>query len=216
VNTITATPALLSRHQAMGRQDFLRTNFPPRVKRRAKRNAGLAIQQPAPIDNTPTPERLSRAGDRAVKSASPPFVTIIADAALKFQKQLGQDIVLTLSYLQEAASALDTSKGLTASYSGMSVDQSQTEYSHISDRQRIQAEDFRQVWHQLGPNFQRIARELVLENGDGAKSLDDIGRELSGYEDARRARGGITTALRMLSWRIQELLGGHVPVGRMA
>lgn len=219
MTTITATPGMHKPHAAAVRA-IMAGNYPARAKPK-KRRAGNLPGKPAPIDNSPTSQRIEQIAkedrsERVVKSVTPPFPTTIADAVQRFHKQLKPEEIATLSYFLESAEGLQSSRGLTASYSGISVDQSQSDFCHITDRTRRQREEFQRVWTGMGKNFQRVAMELILEQpveGEAPRAHTVVGRELTGYADDRRALGGVVTALRCLSWCISELMaGGKAPV----
>lgn len=227
MTTLTATPSLQTGHAAMV-QRIKAASYPPRLKRKKK---GLALPQRAP-DNSPTQHRLDHAGDMAVKTATPPFPTIIETTHQKFRKQLGPDIVDILDRFHALAHDSESTRGMTASYSGVTIDSSRQDSQHLTERKRLAHEEFRRIWASLGPRIQRLVGELVLELpigpvptknahmpeipvvGDRTRSYAAIGRELSGYNDDRRGMGAAVGALRIIGWLIADAMGGRTPIRR--
>ncbi len=227
MTTITASPAMQGRH-AVAIRAIASGNFPPRLKKRKMR----APAKPATELRDPTPERAAHATDIS-KSKNPPFNSQINSAYQKFQKQLGPDAVMILDRLCELAHQAGSPR-ITASYSGVVVDQSYTPGSNLTERARAANDEFRRIWGSMPPEVQGLVAELVLELpigpvptkngtmpeipvvGDRHRSYAAIGRDLCGYSDDRRGMGATVGALRIISWLVREAMGGRVPARRLA
>lgn len=195
--------------------------YPKRLKPE-KVKGKSTVPQVERVSNAPTPERAAHAGEALETTLMPPHVTRIVGPADKFRKQLGADVVLVLARFQELAGHSLSSRGMTAGYDGTVVDSSPSDFQHISERQRAGMEDFRRAWDGLGEEFRTLAAELLLEipvrftkDGEKARDAVTIGRELCNYAGDQQARAAAVTALRLLSWRISELMGGRIPVRRV-
>jgi hypothetical protein len=223
MTTLCASPALLANHQQKqkgGIAAFIGTVYPPRLeKRRQKKGRSLVPQVPLPAElREPTPERAAKSMDIR-RSEVPPFNSQILSAYQKFHKQLGGDVLMVLDEFYDLAQRANSVPRMSAKYDGITVDQSRTAFSHVTEAQRASMEDFHRIWGGMGPNYQRLITELLFEQpiaGERARSYPEIGRELCGYAQDQPCRATVVGALRLIAWRIQELMGGKVPVRRMA
>jgi len=199
---LEAPPALKQRHQQMRREGldaFLEAVHRPR-RAQPRLPAG------------PPPERL---GDpnvqlaekpvEAVKASAPPFNTIIGGAVLRFAKQLGSEDLFHLEALYKLNARGMHSKGLTASYSGVSVDSSRTTYQHLSASQSDAHELLRRVLKAMPPELRRLTQEMVLDELP-KRELAEVGRSVTGFEDARRNLGAVVAILRVIAWITRDNL----------
>lgn len=222
MTTLTATPALLAYHETkigQGASKFIEAvrTYPKRVK--PKKGRSTVPQVPLSKEmREPTPQRAEKATE-VRRSESPPFNSQILLAYQKFHKQLGREVVMVLDEFYELAQRANSLPRMAAKYDGIGVDQSRSAFSHVSDSQSASMEDFRQMWSALGPHYRRLITELMFEDaiaGEKARSYADIGRELCGYAQDQPCRAAAVAALRLIAWRIQELMGGKVPVRRLS
>lgn len=219
MTTLTAPASMLAIHEIKIGQGAARIieqmrNYPKRVK--PLRPVKGASTVPTVSLRKPTPEREAKAQD-IVESASPPFNTQIVSVYQRYAKQLGRDVVLVLDQFYELAQRAGSQPRMSAKYDGITVDQSRTSFSHVTEAQRASIEDYNRMLGEIGESYRRLIQELVLEEaivGERARSYAEIGRELCGYSQDQPCRAAAVAALRLLAWRIQELMGGKVPVRR--
>ncbi len=201
-----------------GAQKFMEAvkRYPTRLKAKKGRSTVPQVSLPDASLREPTPQRAEKAAGTR-RAAVAPNAMQITSPHQKFLKQLGEDAVRTLDRLVELDAAANRSPRMTAKYDGITVDSSRTAALPFTDLELSRKEEFRRIWAQLGPHYQRMVSELVFERGilgDAARSYLDVGRELCGYETEQTRKGAAVAALRMLAWRIEELMGGKVPVRR--
>ena len=160
----------------------------------------------------PQPERLLKADGGFSTTVTPPFLNRILAPYQKYGSNLGASEVYALDTLYELGeSALNSSHAkLTSGYNPNAVDvPGHRDYAHMSERQRQTYTRFHELWGQLGEGMQRIAYDLVFEltrpGYDKPMTVAGVGREISSYQDERRAIGAAVAGLRLLAWRIMQI-----------
>lgn len=167
----------------------------------------------------PTPEREQRAAGAVSRPQVPPFNSQILGVAQKFSKSLGPELMIVLEKLHEVGTLGASSRGLTQSYEGPRVDGTVGGYEHLSAVSRDAAEQYRNVMAKMPPELRAYVKELVLEDigievnsargapPRRARTVKEIGQELSGYEGEQRAMGAVVVALRIIAWIARSELG---------
>ncbi len=226
MTTMTAPAHMLVAYEdklGQGASKFVQavTAYPKRMKKRERVKGRSMVPQVERVSNAPTPERVAQAGEALETTDMPPYVVRVTGVTERYQRQLGQDAVLILSRFQELADVANRSRGLTAGYDGNKVDSSSGDFQNMSERQRASLADFHEAWNAMGDDFRRLAAELLLEvptqfskDGEKARGAVTIGHELCNYAGKQQAHAAVVAALRILSWRLSELMGGRIPVRR--
>jgi hypothetical protein len=166
----------------------------------------------------PLPERAVSAPEIA-KAKAPPFNSQILSIAQRFSKALGPELMIVLERLHEVGVLGQSSRGMTQSYEGVSVDSSAGGYEHLTAVSRDAAEQFAAVMGAIPPELRPYVRELVLEDigmeinsargapPRRARTAKEIGQELAGYETEQRALGAVSATLRIIAWIARAELG---------
>jgi hypothetical protein len=172
---------------------------------------------PEALSGEPTPERAVHAAGIA-KALAPPFNSRVLDVPQKFARALGPELMIVLERLYEVAMIGMTSRGLTQSFEPR-IDGSAGGYEHLSAVSRDAHEQFHSVMDRMPAELRPLVRELVLEDigieinsargapPRRARSVKEIGQELSGYEGEQRAMGAVVAALRIIAWHARAELG---------
>lgn len=207
---MVAPEAMLRRFRKMRRQEgiqaFLQAASKPRTIQQRLTNRPVKTEPQVRLSD-PTPERAEKAVE-VQRTAVPPFNSRVLGAAQKFYKHLGPETMMVLERLYEVGSKGETSRGLTAGYDGVKVDSSRISYEHLSVSQREAHEIFRAAMATMPPELQRYAREIIMEDGrDKPRTMADVGSEISGYEDHRRAIGATVATMKIIAWCVQKELG---------
>lgn len=220
MTTLTAQPGMLMAHEIRIGQGAAKLieqmrAYPKRVKPKRGRSTVPQVSLPKEM-REPTPQRVEKAAGTR-RADAPPFNTQIVSPHQKFLKQLGRDTVNILDRFVELADSANRTPRMTAKYDGITVDSSRSDASFFTDADLTRREEFQAMWGQLGPEYRKLITELVLEQavvGDMPRPYAEIGRELCGYSADQPCRASAVTALKMLAFRLQELMGGKVPVRR--
>jgi hypothetical protein len=176
------------------------------------------------VTGDPQPERLEKADGGFVTSLTPPFVNRILAPYQKYAKQLGVAEMVALDALYEmGAQALSGAHArLTSAYDPNITDApGHRDFSHMGEKQRQSFNRFFRLWDQIDEGLKRVAYDLVFEmtrpGKDRPVTLVEAGRDISNYQDERRAIGGAVGVLRSLAWRVIQIRRnerrGRVPQG---
>lgn len=221
---LLAKEAMLRHHRRIMRQTAIRDAIlakPVRAKHVDLRKSTPATGQrraPETPSGEPTPERAWKAAGVS-KTTVPPFNSQIMGPAQKFAKGLGPEVMLILERLAEVGALGESSKGLVSSYEGVLVDSSGGGYEHLAAVSRDAHEQFQAALQAMPAELRGYVRELVLEDVGAeissargapprrARSLKEIGQELSGYDGEQRALGAVSAALRIIAWCARTQLG---------
>ena len=220
---LTATHAIQARHLQAKKRGELRPTFAAGRTEQATRGAAPVskVAPPARIDlalpasvpiGYPQPERLRKADGDFITANAPPFTNRIEAPYQRYRANLGDAEVLALDALYDlGAKALSGGYGkLVAGYDPDRISGSRQPSSHLSEAQRGSYARFYDIWDHLDNGLRGVAYDLVFEmtRPDREKPLTvaEVGRALSGYADERRAIGAAVASLRILAWRIIQLM----------
>lgn len=164
------------------------------------------------VTGEPQPERLKKADGGFLTSLTPPFVNRILAPYQKYASNLGPGEMNALDALYEMGAQALSSAGarLTSAYDPNITDApSHRDFAHMGEKQRQTFNRFFNLWNQIDEGLRLLAYDLVFEmtrpGRDKPVTLVEVGRDISNYQDERRAIGAAVTGLRILAWRIIQL-----------
>lgn len=232
---LIATHAIQARHILAKRSGTLKTTVAVREVAPAKVSLQQYLIRKGPPVRTPVldvaaervhavptgqpqPERLKKADGGFSTSVTPPFVNRIQAPYQRYAANLGSAELLALDALYEmGAQALSSSYArLTSKYEpGTGEASSNRDFSHMGEAQSRAYNQFHDLWGQIDEGLRRVAFDLVFEmtrpDKDRPLTTSEVGREVSRYQDERRAIGGAVTALRILAWRVLQIMKQERP-----
>jgi hypothetical protein len=203
----------MKRRQEEGVRKFLHQAASKKITQRLPskaRSKSAAFTKLVENLGQPTVARAEKAIE-VVEAKAPPFNSQVLGAVQKFAKQLGPETMMVLEDFFRSGVVGETSRGLTASYDGFKVDSSRVSFDHMSVNERTSYERFRAIMATMPTELQAYARELVLEiprtPHSPLRTPEEIGSEVTGYTDHRRALGAAVALLRVIGWCARSAQG---------